>query len=152
MLRRRVSQIIHHKLETFSFASSLRYNYRGQRHHAATVSKLSTSSSISSDVIENISLKHVEMIEKKYLVHGGHVLTDDLEKYNVDWTKQYRGKSKIVVQPNTVAEISNLLSYCNSNGIHIVPQSGNTGLVGGSVPIDDEIILSMEKLNNIIDS
>jgi len=81
----------------------------------------------------------------------GSVITDDaiLERYNVDWSKQYRGKSKILLRPESAEEISSILKYCNENKIGVVPQSGNTGLVGGSVPVHDEVILSVERLNKI---
>eukprot|EP00536_Pseudo-nitzschia_multiseries_P015538 jgi/Psemu1/263030/estExt_Genewise1Plus.C_9060007 len=76
--------------------------------------------------------------------------TGSLEKYNVDWTGHYRGFSSIVVRPNSTDEVSRILSYCNEHRIGIVPQGGNTGLVGGSIPISSqEIILSLEKMNTI---
>jgi len=73
-----------------------------------------------------------------------------LEKYNVDWTGQYRGFASIVVRPQSTEEVSRILRYCNERRIGIVPQGGNTGLVGGSIPISSqEIVLSLEKMNNI---
>ena len=72
-----------------------------------------------------------------------------LEKYNVDWTGHYRGSSSIVVRPESTKEVSRILSYCHKRRIGVVPQGGNTGLVGGSVGIGGEVILSLEKMNNI---
>lgn len=72
-----------------------------------------------------------------------------LEKYNVDWTGHYRGFSSIVVRPESTKEVSRILSYCHKRRIGVVPQGGNTGLVGGSVGIGVEVILSLEKMNNI---
>ncbi len=73
-----------------------------------------------------------------------------LEKYNVDWTGQYRGFASIVVRPQSTEEVSRILRYCNERHIGIVPQGGNTGLVGGSIPISSqEIVLSLEKMNTI---
>ena len=43
------------------------------------------------------------------------------------------------------------MTYCNSKSLAVVPQGGNTGLVGGSVPVFDEIVISMKKMNKIID-
>lgn len=45
--------------------------------------------------------------------------------------------------------MSEILSYCNTNALAVVPQGGNTGLVGGSVPVYDEIVLSMSLMNAI---
>jgi D-2-hydroxyglutarate dehydrogenase len=72
-----------------------------------------------------------------------------LEKYNVDWTGHYRGSSSIVVRPESTKEVSRILSHCHKCRIGVVPQGGNTGLVGGSVGIGGEVILSLEKMNNI---
>jgi FAD/FMN-containing dehydrogenase len=74
---------------------------------------------------------------------------DSLARYNNDWTKRYQGHSSIVVRPETTEEVAALLKYCNDRRIGVVPQAGNTGLVGGSVPLNDEVILSVEKLDQI---
>jgi len=55
----------------------------------------------------------------------------------------------MVVRPKTTHEVSSILSYCNDEEIGIVPQAGNTGLVGGSTPVADEVILSVEALNEV---
>ena len=63
--------------------------------------------------------------------------------------KKYIGDSKIVLKPKTTQEVSDILKYCNQRRLAVVPQGGNTGLVGGSVPIFDEIILSLSRMNQI---
>ena len=86
------------------------------------------------------------------LDQGGSLLTgspDDLSKYNVDWKNEYHGKSRIVAKPKNTEEVSRILSYCNAQRIGVVPQGGNTGLVGGSVPVSDEVIISTERMNTI---
>lgn len=55
----------------------------------------------------------------------------------------------MVVRPRTTAEVSKVLRYCNDNRIGVVPHGGNTGVVGGAVPINDELILSLEGMNHI---
>lgn len=77
------------------------------------------------------------------------VLTEDLEPYNVDWMNKYKGQSKLVLKPKTTAEVAAILKYCNEKKLAIVPQGGNTGLVGGGVPIFDEIVLSTANLKTI---
>lgn len=49
--------------------------------------------------------------------------------------------------PTTTEEISECLKYCNEQRIAVVPQGGNTGLVGGSVPLHDEVVISTKKMN-----
>ncbi|QLG74279.1 hypothetical protein HG535_0G01630 [Zygotorulaspora mrakii] len=74
---------------------------------------------------------------------------EDLAFYNEDWMRKYRGQSKIVLKPKSVEKISQILKYCNEQKIAVVPQGGNTGLVGGSVPVFDEVVLSVSNLNEI---
>ncbi|ORX97831.1 hypothetical protein K493DRAFT_280905 [Basidiobolus meristosporus CBS 931.73] len=74
---------------------------------------------------------------------------NDLLPYNTDWMNKYRGKSQIVVRPRTTEEVSKVLAYCNEQRLAVVPQGGNTGLVGGSVPVFDEIVLSTNLLNKV---
>ncbi len=76
--------------------------------------------------------------------------SDDLERYNVDWTGKYRGSSKVALRPSTREQVAQILSYCNAHRLPVTPQGGNTGLVGGAVPVDDEIVLSLERMNRII--
>jgi D-lactate dehydrogenase (cytochrome) len=75
--------------------------------------------------------------------------SNDLIGYNQDWMKKYIGQSKLVLKPKTTNQISEILNYCNKRNLAIVPQSGNTGLVGGSIPVFDEIIISLTNLNKI---
>ncbi|GAB6022577.1 D-2-hydroxyglutarate dehydrogenase, mitochondrial [Chamberlinius hualienensis] len=76
--------------------------------------------------------------------------SDDLEEPNTDRLKHYKGKSKVLLKPKTTDEVSEILSYCNRRRLSVCPQGGNTGLVGGSVPVFDEIILSTSLMNQII--
>jgi FAD/FMN-containing dehydrogenase len=78
------------------------------------------------------------------------VLTTELDKYKTDWTNKYIGNSSCVLKPRSTEQVSAILKYCNSQKIAVVPQSGNTSLVGGSTPVYDEVVLSLEKMNKII--
>ncbi|KAM5465987.1 D-lactate ferricytochrome c oxidoreductase [Microsporum audouinii] len=75
--------------------------------------------------------------------------TDDIEPFNRDWMKKYRGHAKLVLKPKTTEEVSKILRYCNSQKLAVVPQGGNTGLVGGSVPVFDEIVVNLSRMNKI---
>ncbi|XP_062102487.1 D-2-hydroxyglutarate dehydrogenase, mitochondrial isoform X2 [Humulus lupulus] len=75
---------------------------------------------------------------------------DRLLTANTDWMEKYRGSSKLLLQPKTTEEVSQILSYCNSRYLAVVPQGGNTGLVGGSVPVYDEVIINVGLMNKII--
>ncbi|GJN24760.1 hypothetical protein PR202_gb12522 [Eleusine coracana subsp. coracana] len=69
---------------------------------------------------------------------------------NVDWMGKYRGASQLLLLPKSTTEVSKILSYCNSRRLAVVPQGGNTGLVGGSVPVYDEVIVSLVGMDKII--
>ncbi|XP_075157150.1 D-2-hydroxyglutarate dehydrogenase, mitochondrial-like [Haematobia irritans] len=75
---------------------------------------------------------------------------DDLQGYNVDFWYSVRGNSKLVLKPGSTQEISEILKYCNRRRLAVCVQGGNTGLVGGSIPVCDEIILNMGRLNKIL--
>lgn len=74
---------------------------------------------------------------------------EDLEAFNVDWMKKYQGKSPAAVLPRTTEEVSLVLRHCHERNIPVVPQGGNTGLVGGSVPVGGELVLSTSRMNSI---
>jgi len=70
----------------------------------------------------------------------------------VDWTGQVKNQSDTthyVVYPTTTRHVSCIARYCVSRGIAIVPQGGNTGLVGGSVPLAAELLLSLDRMASV---
>lgn len=60
------------------------------------------------------------------------------------------GNSALVLKPKTTEEVSKILLFCDLNRLAVCPQAGNTGVMGGSVPVFDEIIISTELMNEII--
>mmetsp|Transcript_8061 Transcript_8061/g.29775 ORF Transcript_8061/g.29775 Transcript_8061/m.29775 type:complete len:312 (+) Transcript_8061:52-987(+) len=98
-------------------------------------------------LVEQADIRFFEdTLGKKAVLTSG----DELAKYNTDWLGKYQGNSKVVVRPRTVEQVSDIVSHCNSRRLAVVPQGGNTGLVGGSVPVYDEIVLSLGAMNEII--
>jgi FAD/FMN-containing dehydrogenase len=75
----------------------------------------------------------------------------DLSGYEVDWRKRYPGRALAVVRPGSTAEVACVLRLCSAHGIAVVPQGGNTGLVGGGVPDASgrQILLSLQRLNKV---
>ncbi|XP_014826872.1 PREDICTED: D-2-hydroxyglutarate dehydrogenase, mitochondrial isoform X1 [Poecilia mexicana] len=82
----------------------------------------------------------------------GRAITDPdlVQSSNEDWLKSVRGSSEVLLRPQTTQEVSQILSYCHSRNLAVNSQGGNTGLVGGSVPVYDEIILSTSLMNSIL--
>jgi FAD/FMN-containing dehydrogenase len=83
------------------------------------------------------------------IVGGANVLVDpDLRAgYEVDWTGRFQGVTPCVVRPASTAEVAAVVAACAAAGAAIVPQGGNTGLVGGGVPLRGEIVLSTKRLS-----
>ena len=68
---------------------------------------------------------------------------------NEDWMKKYRGRSKVLLLPSTTGEVSRVLARCNARGLAVVPQGGNTGLVGGGVPVHDEVVVNLRNMRSV---
>ncbi|GIX23811.1 MULTISPECIES: FAD-binding oxidoreductase [Caldimonas] len=87
-------------------------------------------------------------------VGASQVLTDgDLSAYELDWRRRYRGKALAVVRPANTAEAAAVVRACARHGVSVVPQGGNTGLVGASVPDDSgrQVLLSTQRMQRIRD-
>ena len=84
-----------------------------------------------------------------------HVLIDPAltESFTIDWTRRWGGPALGVVRPGSTADVAGVLAACLAAGVPVIPQGGNTGLVGGSVPGDgcDElpIIVSTRRLTRM---
>jgi len=86
------------------------------------------------------------------IVGPANVLTDgDLAGYEHDWRKRYRGKALAVVRPGSTDEVAQVVATCISHGASIVPQGGNTGLVGGGVPDDSgtQVLLTLSRMDRV---
>jgi len=80
-----------------------------------------------------------------------HCLIDpDLRAgYETDWTRRFAGTARAVVRPGSVEEVSDVMRLSSQAGAAVVPQGGNTGLVGGSVPRGGEVLLSLRRLDDV---
>jgi FAD/FMN-containing dehydrogenase len=83
---------------------------------------------------------------------AAQVLTDgDLSAWELDWRKRWRGRALAVVRPGSTAEVATVLRLAHEHRVAVVPQGGNTGLVGGGVPdaSGTQLLLSLQRLNRI---
>ncbi|MGI8527341.1 MAG: FAD-binding oxidoreductase, partial [Pseudolabrys sp.] len=71
------------------------------------------------------------------------------QAYLTEMRDLYRGRSPMVLRPGSVAEVAAILKLANETRTPIVPQGGNTGLVGGQIPHHNEIVLSLTRLDKI---
>jgi FAD/FMN-containing dehydrogenase len=74
---------------------------------------------------------------------------DVVATHVIDWTGRFRGATPAVVRPANVIEVAAVLRACDEHRVAVVPQGGNTGLVGGSVPLHDELVVDLRRLDTI---
>ncbi|MCK6426739.1 MAG: FAD-binding oxidoreductase [Burkholderiaceae bacterium] len=83
---------------------------------------------------------------------AAQVLTEgDLDAYHLDWRRRWRGRSLAVVRPGSTAEVAEVVRLCRDAWVPLVPQGGNTGLVGGGVPdaSGGQVLLSLQRLKAV---
>ncbi|MBN8487217.1 MAG: FAD-binding oxidoreductase [Burkholderiales bacterium] len=86
------------------------------------------------------------------VVGSAQVLADgDLSAYELDWRKRYRGRALAVVRPGSTEEVAAVVRLCRQHATSLVPQGGNTGLVGGGVPDDSgrQLLLSLTRMQRV---
>jgi FAD/FMN-containing dehydrogenase len=85
------------------------------------------------------------------VVGRANVLIDaDLRAgYETDWTGRFHGSARCVVRPASTDEVAGVLRVCSTAAAAVVPQGGNTGLVGGGVPRGGEVVLTLRRLHGI---
>src|ERR1700755_2317791 len=93
-----------------------------------------------------------ELIEKFRAVVGDkYAVTDpaDIAPYTTEERDLFRGRSPLVLRPGSTAEVADICKLANENRIALVPQGGNTGLVGGQTPHNGEVVVSMRRMDKI---
>jgi FAD/FMN-containing dehydrogenase len=85
------------------------------------------------------------------VVGASHVIVDPsvVASYESDWTGRFRGSARLVVRPGSTAEVAAVVRACAAAAAPVCIQGGNTGLVGGSVPVDGAVLLSLLRLAHI---
>lgn len=96
----------------------------------------------------------LELIDRLAAIVGeGNALrqADAQAPYLSEWREKYIGKTPVVLRPGSAGEVAEILKVANAARVGVVPQGGNTGLVGGQIPFEsgDEIVVSTERLNRI---
>ncbi|MTI18720.1 FAD-binding oxidoreductase [Rhodobacteraceae bacterium RKSG542] len=87
------------------------------------------------------------------ILGNNNVLTapGDQAPYLVEWRDKFIGNTPMVLRPGSTEEVSAIMKLAYQHGLKVVPQGGNTGLVGGQIPVPDsgEIVISLNRLNKI---
>ncbi len=93
----------------------------------------------------------MSIAELKSLLGSSRISEDEdiIKTYSDDWTGRYRGFARAVISPESIDEVAEILNWCSTNQVGVVPQGGNTGMVGGSTPLNGELIISLRKMKNV---
>jgi FAD/FMN-containing dehydrogenase len=87
------------------------------------------------------------------VVGPSHVLVDPATTagFEVDWTRRFDGRAQAVVRPGSTEEVAGIMRTCRAHRVPLVPQGGNTGLVGGGVPdrSGTAVVLSTRRLDTV---
>ncbi|MBL4837841.1 MAG: FAD-binding oxidoreductase [Kordiimonadaceae bacterium] len=100
-----------------------------------------------------IAQSHIEALCTLLGPKGATTDANEIAPHMEEWRGKYFGKTQLLLKPDTLAGVAAAVQYCNTHDIAIVPQGGNTGLVGGSLPGlsgHNEILLSTKRLNKNI--
>lgn len=98
--------------------------------------------------------QHINTLAAMVGEKGALFADDDLVPFVTEWREKFVGQTPLVLMPSSTQQVSDVLSYCASHRIAVVPQGGNTGLVGGGIPgleSSTEVLLSSRRLTSTID-
>ena len=100
-----------------------------------------------------LSRKDKIALDLRAIINSKNVLSnpDELRPFETDGLTAYRQMPLLVVMPESVNEVSKILKYCNENKIKVVPRGAGTGLSGGSMPLEDCVLIAMGKFNKILE-
>ena len=102
---------------------------------------------------ETISKKEYIFKNLAKIINPENILShaDEIKPYETDALAAYTQTPLAVVMPENTQEVSNILKFCYSEDIKVVPRGAGTGLSGGALPLNDAILLSLGKFNKIIE-
>ncbi|MFO7478913.1 MAG: FAD-binding oxidoreductase, partial [Methyloceanibacter sp.] len=89
------------------------------------------------------------------IVGAQHAIREEeaMAPYLVEWRDRYHGRAALVLKPGSTEEVAAILKLANDTKTAIVPQGGNTGLVGGQIPFESghEVVVSLARLDRVRD-
>jgi glycolate oxidase len=100
-----------------------------------------------------LSRRAVIIAALRSIVAGEGVIEDaeSLVPYESDGLTAYRQPPMVVVLPETKEQVAEILRWCNSEGVKVVPRGAGTSLSGGALPLADAVLLGMAKLNKVLE-
>src|SRR5229473_3342649 len=102
----------------------------------------------------DILARRAEIVAALKAIVPGEGVIDDLDgmrPYECDALSAYRQMPLVVVLPESVAQVSSILRYCQDNKVKVVPRGAGTSLSGGAMPVGDAILLGLGKFNRVLE-
>ncbi len=95
---------------------------------------------------------HMNTNELSTFLDNDQILTDNdsLKNYGQDWTKHFTPNASLVLMPKSTEEVQKIVLWAIKNEVQLVPSGGRTGLSAGAYAINNEVVVSLEKMNQII--
>ena len=97
-------------------------------------------------------LSDAQVDELRAIAGSENVLEDELsfDKYGQDWTRFYEPSPSVIIYARDIDQLKNIVGFANKHRLSLVPSGGRTGLSGGAVACQGEIVISFEKMNRIL--
>ncbi|MEZ5710650.1 MAG: FAD-linked oxidase C-terminal domain-containing protein [Blastomonas sp.] len=103
---------------------------------------------------ENILARRAEIVSALRKIVPGEGVVDnehELRAFESDGLTAYRQLPMVAVLPETTAQVSEIMAWCSSEGVRVVPRGAGTSLSGGALPLADAVLLCMTKFDRILD-
>ena len=94
----------------------------------------------------NLSLLFSEIIGEEFVL----TVSGDCSRYGIDETEHLAFQPDVVLRPRTTAEVSAIMKVCNQYKVPVTPRGGGTGLMGGALPHQGGVVLSLDRMNSIL--
>ncbi len=91
-----------------------------------------------------------DTLQRLATVVGSKGVAIEQSSYLKEWRGLWHGNSPLILRPQSTEEVSGILAIAHETETAIIPQSGNTGLVGGQIPFGGEVLLSLERMNRVL--
>lgn len=98
---------------------------------------------------KHVATSFIDLLKKEFQPSFLSEVKEDLHEYGKDWTKVYAPNPLVICFPESTEQVSKLLKLCHSMNVAVVPSGGRTGLAGGAVASNREVVISLERMRAI---
>ena len=96
-------------------------------------------------MMDRLYIELMDIVGEKYVLHK----KSDLFPYQHDWCQQFKGNCSLCVKAKNTKQVSQIVKLCRKYNQGLVTAGGRTGLSGGATPFSGELVVSLERIQNI---